>query len=109
MAAKPTSGINGKAIENGLEEELRRPGRWMLVDEKGTPVLIDRHHVLVQAALATYARTLVARWLVSRGVPLDEADTARLIEWKPNGWVPKRAFIVGAVASGITARELGGG
>lgn len=103
---------NGEAPSTSAQEDdLRKPGRWMLVDEHGAPRRIAGRHVLVCSGLPAFARVLAARWLVSKGASLDEADLVRVVEWKPNGWVPDRAVIIGATAGGVSERlvELAGG
>lgn len=107
---KVTNGINGVAKPAPKpapqEDDLRTPGRWMLVDAAGTPVLIAGRHVLINSGLMQFARLLVARWLISKGVDIDEADQVRVTEWKPNGWLPRRAVILGATANGVSERAV---
>lgn len=80
-------------------EEVRRPGRWLLVEPDGkTPRTVGGRHVLVESGMVTLARVTAARFLLSKGFSEDDAETAQVLEWKPNGWHPARATIVSGVA-----------
>jgi hypothetical protein len=91
------------ALQNGNNkavEEVRRPGRWLLVEADGkTPRSVAGRHVLIESGMPALARLTAARYLLSKGFSLDDADAAQVLEWKPNGWHPTRATIV----SGVTA------
>jgi hypothetical protein len=101
--ANPTT--TAEAIDK-MNEDLRKPGRWMLYDRAGAPYRHGGRHVLIEGARASFARTLAARWLVSKGVDLDAADVVQVREWKPNGWLPPRVVLLSAVDGGALERHL---
>lgn len=93
--------------ESAAEADIRKQGRWMLtLPDKATPHIVAGRHVLVDSGRASFARVLGARYLVGKGVGLDDADLVQVVEWKPNGWLPERVAIISAGPQGSLVETL---
>ena len=97
---------HGKKTKMGTAEPvaetaIRKPGRWMLMmPDKATPHIVGGRHILVDSGLDGFARVLGARYLLTKGVSLDDADLVQVVSWKPNGWLPEKVIIIGASPGG---------